>query len=80
MAKFNTDSELEAELLRQEEKEPLSDNNSGDDEGYVEESNPIDTDSNLGTSNSDYDEVNDVDNRIVFILVLIKIPNGIRHQ
>jgi len=59
MAKFFvTDTELEAELLRQEEEEPLSDNDSEDDEDYVDESEH-DTESNLGTS-SDDDTVNDV--------------------
>jgi len=57
MSKFFTDRELEAELLRQEEEEPLSDNESEDDEDYVEESEH-DTESDLGTS-SDDEEVND---------------------
>jgi len=56
MSKFFTDRELEAELLRQEE-EPLSDNESEDDEDYVEESEH-DTESDLGTS-LDNEEVND---------------------
>lgn len=37
MSKFIMDSELEAELWRQEEEEPLSDNNSKDDDDYVVE-------------------------------------------
>lgn len=53
MAKFFTDRELEAELLRQEEEEPLSD----DDEDYVEESEH-DTELDLGVSSDD--EVNDI--------------------
>lgn len=56
MPKFFRDLELEAELLRQEEEEPLSDNEFEDDEDYVEEIKH-DTESDLDTS-SDDEEMN----------------------